>query len=222
MKPDRKPYHGHREKRAITVVVITSDTGLCSTYKNIIIKSSREFADKFGKEKVNIIAVGKEAFSYFKNDGYSVENSYLGIRGKFSENIVSSITNELINTFINHAADEVYVAYTHFSPNLRHKPVVEKFLAMDYEHKSRKYYTLEPEKEIILEDLIIKYLMGKMSAAGQGNPLKLFIGSDDILIPDISALVSRNDPHVSMGTKIRVAFGADIVRRAAENCLGFG
>ncbi len=149
-------------KRATAIAVITSDTGLCSTYNYSVIKLAEEFADKIGKGKVKIIAVGKEAFSYFKKAGYSVENAYMGIRGKFSEKITLDITNELINIFINQEADEVYVAYTHFSPNLRHKPVVEKFLAVDYERKTRQYYILEPDKETIADNLITKYLTGKM------------------------------------------------------------
>lgn len=151
-----------KEKRTIALLVITSDTGLCSTYNNNVLKLAKEFADKTGRDNIKIIAVGKEAFSYFKKEAYSVENSYLGMRGKFSETIALDITNALINMFINRQADEIYVVHTNFSPNLRHKPVVEKFLPIAYERKSRKYYILEPDRETISSELITKYISAKL------------------------------------------------------------
>ena len=157
------PLLEHRqEQRAVALVAITSDTGLCSTYNNNIIKLAREFADKIGRDKIKIIAVGKEAFSYFKKEGYAVENSYLGIRGKFSEKVASDITDALINVFVNRQADEIYVLHTNFSPNLRHNPVIEKFLPIAYKRKARQYYILEPERDTILNELIEKYVLAKM------------------------------------------------------------
>ena len=150
-----------KEKKSIALVVVTSDTGLCSTYNNNVLRSAVEFADKIGKEKIKIIAIGKEAFSYFKKEAYTVENSYLGMRGKFSAEIASEITNALVNMFINLQADEIYIAHTHFSPNLRHTPTVEKFLPISYERKARQYYLLEPDKDTILNSLIEKYLLVK-------------------------------------------------------------
>ena len=150
------------EKRSIALVVITSDTGLCSTYNNNVLKSAAEFADKIGREKIRIIAAGKEAFSYFKKGSDPMENSYLGMRGKFSAEIASEITTTLIKMFTEHQADEIYIAHTHFSPNLRHAPAVEKFLPISYERKARQYYLLEPEKDTILNNIIEKYLLAKM------------------------------------------------------------
>jgi F-type H+-transporting ATPase subunit gamma len=151
-----------KERKTAAVMVITSDTGLCSTYNNNVIKAAKEFADRSGREKIGIIAVGKEAFVYFKREGYFVANSYLGIHGKFSEEIAADITKTLTNMFLTKTVDEIYIAYTHFSPNLRHKPAIEKFLAIEYEKKERQYYILEPGKDIILNGLISKYLLAKM------------------------------------------------------------
>ncbi|MDO8525773.1 MAG: ATP synthase F1 subunit gamma [Candidatus Omnitrophota bacterium] len=151
-----------KEKKAIAIMVVASDTGLCSAYNNSIINLAGEFANKFGREKVRIVAVGKEAFSYFRKESYAVENSYLGLRGKFSDALAADITNYLIDMYVNHRSDEVYIAYTHFSSNLRHKPVVEKFLSIEYEPEKKKYYILEPEREVILNDLVSKYLLAKV------------------------------------------------------------
>lgn len=150
-------------KKSVAIMVVASDTGLCSTYNNNIVKVAKEFADKIGgRDKVKIVAVGKEAFTYFKKECYEVNNFYLGLRGKFSDEITLDITNMLTNLFVNGEADEIYITYTHFSPNLRHKPVVEKFLDLEYAQKEKQYYILEPGREAILNELISKYLLDKI------------------------------------------------------------
>ena len=158
--------HPLLEKRksvnTVTMVVVASDTGLCGTYNYNILKLAEDFADKHTGEQVKIVAIGKEAFSYFRKEGYDVENYYLGLRGKFSEDIAMEITNALINMYINRQTDEIYVIYTHFSPNLRHKPSIEKFLNIEYAPKKRKNYILEPGRDAILNELISKYLLDKI------------------------------------------------------------
>ena len=150
------------EKNAIALMVISSDTGLCGIYNYNVIKLAREFADNLGKEKVIIIPVGKEAFSYFRKEGYRVENSYLGMRGRPSEKVITDITDTLTGIFSSRQCDEVYIAYTHFSPNLRHKSVIEKFLNIGYQAQDRQYYLSEPEKDAILDSMIAKYLYDKI------------------------------------------------------------
>ncbi|MFA6321215.1 MAG: ATP synthase F1 subunit gamma [Candidatus Omnitrophota bacterium] len=163
IEPAKHPLLEKRKiKKSIAVMVIASDTGLCSTYNNNLIKVAKDFTDKIGREKAKIVAVGKEVFAYFKKEDYAINNYYLGLRGKFSEEIAIDMTNTLTNLFVNGEADEIYIAHTQFSPNLRHKPVIEKFLDIEYEKKEKKYYMLEPDKENILNELISKYLLDKI------------------------------------------------------------
>jgi len=163
IEPATHPLLENRKiKKSAAIMVIASDTGLCSTYNNNVMRSAKEFADKIGRDKVRIIAVGKESFSFFKKENYTINNFYLGLRGKFSEEIALDMTNTLTNLFINNEVDEVYVAHTHFSPNLRHMPVIEKFLPIEYARKEKQYYIFEPDREAILNELISRYILDKI------------------------------------------------------------
>lgn len=146
----------------IALIVLASDTGLCSVYNYNIIKLAEEFAAKFSRDRIKLVTVGKEAFSLFRKEGYTIENSYLGLRGKISENVISDIAGSLTGLFLTGMADEVYIAYTHFSPNLKHKPVIEKFLPVEYIRAKKQYYISEPDRETILNELISKYLLDKI------------------------------------------------------------
>ena len=211
-----------KEKRSIALVVVTSDTGLCSVYNNNVIKSAKEFADKAGRDRIKIVAVGKEAFSHFKRESYEVENSYLGMRGKFSEKVSSDITNALINMFINRQADEIYVVHTNFSPSLRHNPVVEKFLPIASERKARHYYLLEPDKEAILNSLIEKYLSAKMriilldsfTAEHSARMLAMKLATDnaDELIDTLTLQKNKARQYAITKEVLEIAMSAEAVK----------
>jgi len=209
-------------KGSVALMVISSDTGLCSTYNNNVIKLAKEFSGSIGKERVKIFALGKEAFSHFKRDGYTIENSYLGLRGKFSELITRDITKTLIDTFLSGGADEIYIAYTHFSASLRHKPVVEKFLNLEYPHKARKYYIFEPGKEAILGELISRYLLAKvrlilldsMTAEHSARMLAMKLATDnaDELIDTLTLLKNKARQAAITKEVLEIAMSAEALK----------
>ncbi|MCX5686322.1 MAG: ATP synthase F1 subunit gamma, partial [Candidatus Omnitrophica bacterium] len=147
----------------IAVCIIASDTGLCGAYNNNIIKRTEAFLGDRDRENVRLIAVGRQVFAHFKNKGYPVTRSRIGLFGRYSVKISQELVSELTSIFLSEEADEVYIAYTHFSANLRHNPVVEKFLGVDFEEGKRTYYILEPDAQKILNDVMPRYLASKMN-----------------------------------------------------------
>jgi len=210
------------DKGSVALMVVSSDTGLCSTYNNNVIRCAKEFADGIGGRRVKIIAVGKEAFSHFKRDGYTVENSYLGIRGKFSEPLAQGITKMLTDTFLSRSADEVYIAYTHFSSSLRHRPVVEKFLSIDHPRKNRNYYILEPGKETIMNELVSRYLLGRirlilldsMTAEHSARMLAMKLATDnaDELIDTLTLLKNKARQAAITKEVLEIAMSAEALK----------
>lgn len=223
IEPVAHPLLEERQKKeTITLMVIASDTGLCSTYNNNVLKAAKEFADKMSDRQVKVIAVGKEAFSYFRKFGYTIENSYLGIRGKFSETVAMDIATALADAFLSRSSDEVYIAYTHFSPNLRHAPVVEKFLNLGYPRKARRRYLLEPGKERILDELILKYLLDKirlimldsMTAEHSARMLAMKLATDnaDELIDTLTLLKNKARQAAITKEVLEIAMSAEALK----------
>lgn len=145
-----------------TVCVITSDTGLCGVYNNNVIRQTEKFLAELNRPNVNIVAVGKEGYGYFLKKGIPIAHSYLGLYGRYSPVVSAAITKDLINMFIGHETDEVYVVYSRFNPSLRHMPVVEKLLNIESLETPRKYYIFEPSAQAILNSLLPKYTAYKM------------------------------------------------------------
>jgi F-type H+-transporting ATPase subunit gamma len=203
-------------------MVVTSDTGLCSTYNHNVLRIADEFCGKLSGKEVRIIAVGKEAFSHFRRERYPIENSYLGLRGKFSERAALDMKNALIDIFINKRSDEIYIAYTKFSSNLKHRPVVDKFLPVAYGKKERQYYLLEPDKEEILDGLVSRYLLDKVRVAlldaltaehsARMLAMKLATDNADELIDTLTLLKNKARQAAITTEVLEIAMSAEALR----------
>jgi F-type H+-transporting ATPase subunit gamma len=154
------PFIGERMKKEnILLCVIASDAGLCGVYNNNIIRLADEFIAGHKAGKVKLLIIGKKGFNYFKkHSGVEILNSYIGLNGKYSEKVAKEIINVLTNNYISQAADEVYVAYTHFQTALLHKPVVEKLLDLIVQPGEPRDYIYDPGRERILEALIPRFV----------------------------------------------------------------
>lgn len=151
------------EKKNFTLCVVTSDSGLCSSYNNNIIRIAEGFIIKHGARNMHLIAIGRKGFHYFKKRGINIPRSYLGLHGRYDENTAEEIKNVLINSFISKEADEVYIAHTHFDAALRYKPKLQKLLNIEKIYPEQKtLYALEPEINDVLKELIPRYVSAKV------------------------------------------------------------
>ena len=207
----------------IGLCVITSDTGLCSTYNQAVIRSAEAFILKFRKEDVKIAAVGKEGHYHFKKSGFEIKSSYLELHGRYPGKLSDKIAADLTGIFLNHEVDEVYIAYTHFESTLRHKPRVEKFVNIEYAGGSGKdYLILEPDVNGVAQDLIGEYLSEKFHLvllealtsehAARMFAMKTATDNADELMDTLTLL--RNKARQAAITKevIEIASGAEAMR----------
>jgi F-type H+-transporting ATPase subunit gamma len=159
--------HPLLEERAVknnfTLCVVTSDSGLCSTYNNNIIRIAEGFIKKHGAENTRLVAIGKKGFSYFKSRGIKISRAYLGLQGRYSREVAEGIANTITNTFLSKKTDEVHIAHTHFDATLKYKPKLQKLLNIERaEEESGAAYILEPGAESILEKVIPAYSSAKI------------------------------------------------------------
>ncbi|MEI8176421.1 MAG: ATP synthase F1 subunit gamma [Candidatus Omnitrophota bacterium] len=148
----------------IVLCVITSDSGLCGTYNNNVIRAAEGFIASRGREKVRLVLVGKKAYNYFKKREYSVDSSYLDLHGRYSDKTADDIVNALIGMYVERGCDEVHLAYTYYESGLSSKPVVKKFLNLEPEVVTcaRDEYITEPSRGKILEELVPRYIALRM------------------------------------------------------------
>jgi len=142
--------------------VFASDTGLSGTYNQNILRAAENFLIKYDKNNIDLVAVGRKTFSYFKRKGYEVKHSFLGFNGRYSESLSEKILNTLTHMFLSGEVDEVYLVYTKIESASRYKIVLEKFLNISYPKDVKIEYIYEPDKTNILKNLLPMYISNKL------------------------------------------------------------
>ncbi len=150
-------------KNNFTICVVTSDSGLCSTYNDNIIRIAEGFINKHGAGNTRLITIGKKGFSYFKKRKIKITHAYLGLQGRYSNEIAEEIIKTVVNAFLSKETDEVHIAHTHFDATLKYRPKLQKLLNIERVAEEREVdYILEPGAERILEELIPAYISAKV------------------------------------------------------------
>jgi F-type H+-transporting ATPase subunit gamma len=150
------------ESGAIVVCVITSDSGLCGSYNQNIIRLVEEFLKKNGPDKVKLILVGQKGLTYFRPKGLEIINSYVGLNARFEQSVCDKITLELSQLFLSGKVDSVYLAYTYFANSIIQRATLERFLSIEPKKVQPIEYIAEPDLKNILADLIPRYLKIKL------------------------------------------------------------
>lgn len=146
----------------IALCVVASDTGLCGTYNQNILRAADNFLSKYEKNNIDLAVVGRKGFSYFKRKSYEIKHSFLGFNGRYSDSLSEKILNTLSSMFLSGQVDEVYLAYTKIESASRYKTVLEKFLNIDYSKDATREYIYEADKESILSSLLPMYISNKL------------------------------------------------------------
>ncbi len=154
-----------KDKQKIALCLITSDTGFCSIYNHVIIKAADKFLSGYSRENVKLIIIGRKGFNYFSRKQFNISRSYIGLNGRYSQEVCENIFSQLNNVFLSGQAGEVYLAYAYSKTASCHIPVIEKFFNLDYLKGTNQQYMYEPDRSSILQDLIPVYALNKLKKA---------------------------------------------------------
>lgn len=135
------PLLEEREVGAVGIVIITADKGLAGSYNSNILRAAHQFVDKKiaeleevdsnGRERVQLITIGKKATEYFTKRDYHVVHDYLSIGDQAKYDEVRNISNAITGMFLNGQVDEVHIGFTEFINTITQRPQVVKFLPIE-------------------------------------------------------------------------------------------
>jgi F-type H+-transporting ATPase subunit gamma len=157
-----------REPKAIGVLIITSDRGLCGAYNSNVIRLSHNFIeDQKGKREIKLFLIGKKGYDFFKKRPYQI----IKYQPQFSRTVTSAdsraIAQELIQGYSEERYDEIHIFFTKFTTVIHILPARLMLLpfksmeTMAIEEKRTKFtaeYLYEPSREKIWETLLPWYV----------------------------------------------------------------
>jgi F-type H+-transporting ATPase subunit gamma len=161
------PLMERREVKAVELVVITSDRGLCGSFNSNIGKLAEKKMNEYeaAGKSVSFVCVGKKGFQMLKRTG-KVRKSFGDIMGTFQMFNAREIASEVSTNFLSGAADKVEILYGEFRSIAVQAPAAKDFLPVqpleseqdDATQQVSGEYIYEPSAEEIMDVLQPLYL----------------------------------------------------------------
>ncbi len=165
-----------REPKKTTIVVVTSDRGLCGSFNSNLLRYTEEllkteYKSYLDSKNLNLVCIGKKGADYFTRRNYPVQEKYVNFFSSLSYENSLNVINKLAADFVSGKTDKVIVVYNEFKSVISQVIKTIQILPILIEKKetesTKKFHEIidfiyEPEKEKILNSLLPKYLEVQM------------------------------------------------------------
>lgn len=151
------------------LVVIAGDRGLAGGFNSNIFKLAQARVDGLGgKDKTDIIAIGKKAVEYFGKREFNMLGSY----PDFSENIrihqANDIAGEIVDKYVKGIYERVELFYTEYVSSITQQAVTKKMLPVELDGQKKVSKALpiyEPSAGQVFNHIVPRYVTGMIFGA---------------------------------------------------------
>jgi len=161
-----------REVKRVAIVVFSSNSSLCGAYNSNVAKqlaNSVEKYQKLGREHILVFPVGKKIAKVCRKLGFDSERNFESMADKPSYAATLSLSDELIQMFLDKDIDKVELIYHHFVSKSTQKLITETFLPIQLAKPVKGNvaldYIVEPDRKTILSELVPMVLRLKVYIA---------------------------------------------------------
>ncbi|KAB2921748.1 MAG: ATP synthase F1 subunit gamma [Bacteroidetes bacterium] len=162
------PHFEVREVKAVCVVVVTADRGLCGAFNSNVIKAAvnhiqTHYAELQAEGKVKVVCVGKKSVDFFGKRNYTVIGRYAGIFHQLDFAAAKGVAARLTEGFLRGEFDRVEIVANEFKNAVQQNLTVTPFLPLtgagtDGAASHGADYIYEPSGDAIVSALVPKHL----------------------------------------------------------------
>jgi F-type H+-transporting ATPase subunit gamma len=139
------------------LIIVSSDRGLCGSYNTSLFRKIERH--NFSSTKLKKLFVGKKGLDYFKEETFG--DSVPSLSEKNYKDVASSISEQLLHSFINEEIDNIYIAYNKFESAISQAPTIEKILPIQLVDSEEKQVEsdilIEPDIDSFIEEVLPKF-----------------------------------------------------------------
>jgi F-type H+-transporting ATPase subunit gamma len=175
------PLLEQREVKHTTVILVSSDRGLCGGFNSNLVRKLNEKLRGTDLTTVKAVTLGKKGRDGIARLNYSIGADFSGNVDRLNFATIAPIIRMVLKDYIEKKTDRVLLAYTHFVTTLSQKPVVKilfpfspesleevlkDILGAQFEQqKVKNDYLFEPSPEEVLASLLPKLAEAQMYQA---------------------------------------------------------
>jgi F-type H+-transporting ATPase subunit gamma len=136
-----------REVKHTTLILLTSDRGLCGGLNSNVISKIHEEVRGVPKDRLNVITMGKKGQEAMMRLGYKVTADFSGMKRYEFVDVFPMITMAL-EEFTSGRTDQVIIAYPDFINTLTQRPTVRTLLPLSEENFLKIIAEVAEEEEV--------------------------------------------------------------------------
>lgn len=163
------PFFEKREINKKTLVLVTSDRGLCGAFNSNLIRRAEEWLKEQEIDKAELVCVGRRGYLCFRRRDWKIVSAYNEFNAMLDFPMVRDLVAYLTNRFITGQTDEIQLLYTKFYTTARMKITMEKYLNIERPETaagaSVGAYIFEPTPDAIFSELLPRYALVRCQAA---------------------------------------------------------
>ncbi len=160
----RHPYMEERPVKRVGYIVVSTDRGLCGGLNINLFKQVLADAAKWqGQEaEVEFAVVGSKATSFFNNMGAKVTAQISGLGDTPSITDLVGSVQVMLKAYDDGEIDKLFIVYNKFVNTMTQEPTIDQLLPLpksdDEEIKHRWDYIYEPDANVLLDQLLVRYV----------------------------------------------------------------
>jgi F-type H+-transporting ATPase subunit gamma len=165
-----------REVNKVTVVVVTSDRGLCGSFNTNLLRYAEDYIKTelkvyLDSKNLDIVCIGKKGNDFFTKRNYPVKKGYVNFFANLTYDSALDVIHFLSNEYLIGRTDKVVFIYNEFksviSQIIKTVQILPIVVEKKNEIKPKRFrpiieFIYEPSRENILNTLLPKYLEVQM------------------------------------------------------------
>jgi len=158
------------EERAVDLLVVTADRGLCGAFNTNLIRKAEQFMKERREAgvEVRVTLVGRKGYGYFKKRKMDIEASHMNLSGGPGHELANEVADGFARRFAAGESDGAYIVYSHFRSAMTQVPTLEQLLPLSREAAEgggegeegavQLDYIYEPDVATLLDRLLMQYV----------------------------------------------------------------
>lgn len=161
-----------REVKKVTLVVVTSDRGLCGSFNTNLLRFAEDYIkndlkDYYDTNNLEIVCIGKKGNDFFTRRKYPVKEGYVNFFANLNYDKSIEIISKLTQDYLIGKTDRIIFIYNEFRSIISQVIRATQILPIQIEKKEKEKveklqpiieFIYEPEKGKILNTLLPRYL----------------------------------------------------------------
>lgn len=158
------PFLTPRPETATTLVLITSDRGLCGGFNSSLVRAAEAFLKDHTDRNVRLVLIGRRGYDHFKRRDVPIDEEHVNLFGRLSADLAHDVGRRAGDRFRAGETDSLYVLYARFRSALVQVPTIDKILPIAPAEPQAETtaptleYLYEPTPAELVADLLERYV----------------------------------------------------------------